>query len=78
MHMLWQSRAGQKNYSMCTVANGKRYHCGLSASYNIIRKILKSLPEKAGVDIQAKVTECSRRATCTLSTLLSLNAELSA
>ena len=72
-----------KNYSMCTFANGKRYHCDLSASYNIgaryfIREILKSLPAKVRLDIEAKVPQCTKRTTCTLSTLLSLNAELAA
>lgn len=73
----------ENNYSMCMFANGKHYHCDLSASYNIgaryfIREILKSLPVKVRLDIQAKVPECSKRTTCTLSTLLSLNAELAA
>lgn len=73
----------KNNYSMCTFSNGKRYHCDLSASYNIgaryfIREILKSLPEKVKLDIEAKVPQCSKRSTCTLSTLISLNAELTA
>ena len=71
------------NYSMCTFANGKRYNCDLSASYNIgaryfIREILKSLPARARLGIEAKVPQCSKRTTCTLSTLLSLSAELAA
>lgn len=71
------------NYSMCTFANGKRYNCDLSASYNIgaryfIREILKSLPVKVRLGIEAKVPQCSKRTTCTLSTLRSLNAELAA
>ncbi|MBR5999882.1 MAG: transposase [Oxalobacter sp.] len=71
------------NYSMCTFASGKRYHSDLSASYNIaaryfVREILKSLPEKARLGIEAKVPECTKRTTCTLSTLFSLNAELAA
>ena len=66
---------------MCTFETGKRYHCDLSASYNIgaryfIREILKSLPVKARLGIEAKVPQCTKRATCTLSTLLRLNAEL--
>lgn len=66
---------------MCTFETGKRYHCDLSASYNIgaryfIREILKSLPVKARLGIEAKVPQCTKRTTCTLSTLLSLNAEL--
>lgn len=71
----------EHNYSMCTFKTGKRYHCDLSASYNIgaryfIREILKSLPAKARLGIEAKVPQCTKRTTCTLSTLLSLNAEL--
>ena len=71
------------NYSMCTFKTGKRYHCDLSASYNIgaryfIREVLKSLPAKVRLEVQAKVPEVSKRTTCTLSTLLSLNAELAA
>ena len=73
----------EDNYSMCTFTTGKRYHCDLSASYNIgaryfIREILKSLPAKARLGIEAKVPQCTKRTTCTLSTLLSLNAELAA
>lgn len=73
----------ESNYSMCTFATGKRYHCDLSATYNIgaryfIREILKSLPERVRLDIEAKVPQCSKRSTCTLSTLISLNAELAA
>lgn len=69
------------NYSMCTFQTGKRYNCDLNASYNIgaryfIREILKSLPVKVRLDVQAKVSELSRRTTCTLSTLTNLNAEL--
>lgn len=71
----------EHNYSMCTFKTGKRYHCDPSASYNIgaryfIREILKSLPAKARLGMEAKVPQCTKRTTCTLSTLLSLNAEL--
>lgn len=71
------------NYSICKFQNGKIYNCDLSASYNIgaryfIREIFKSLPETARLDVQAKVPACSRRTTCTFSTLLSLNAVLAA
>ncbi len=67
------------NYSICRFQSGKCYNCDLSASYNIgaryfIRETLKSLPEKVRFDIEAKVPQCSKRITCTLSTLLSLNA----
>ena len=71
----------ENNYSMCTFASGKRYNCDLSASYNIgaryfIREILKSLPARGRLDMEAKVPACSKRTTCTLATLISLNAEL--
>ena len=71
------------NRSLCTFADGKRYHSDLSASYNIaaryfVREILKSLPEKARLGIEAKVPGCAKRTTCTFSTLISLNAELAA
>ena len=72
-----------KNYSMCKFKSGKKYHCDLSASYNIgaryfIREILKSLPVMLRLSIEAKVPQCIKRTTCTLSTLISLNAELTA
>ena len=71
------------NYSICKFKNGKIYNCDLSASYNIgarylVREILKSLPETARLDIQAKVPGCAKRTTCTFSTLLSLNAAMAA
>ena len=71
------------NYSLCTFKNGKRYNCDLSASYNIaaryfVREILKSLPVKLRLGIEAKIPQCTKRTTCTLSTLFSLNAELAA
>ena len=70
-----------KNYSMCTFANGKIYHCDLNATYNIgaryfIREILKSLPETERLEVEAKVPQLSKRTTCTLSDLISLDAEL--
>ena len=71
------------NYSICTFKTGKQYNCDLNASYNIgaryfIREILKSLPEKAGLHILAEVPECSKRSTCTLSSLIKLCAVLAA
>ena len=71
------------NYSLCEFKNGKHYNCDLSASYNIaaryfVRELLKSLPAKLRLGIEAKVPQCTKRTTCTLSTLLSLNAELAA
>ena len=71
------------NYSVCKFRSGKIYNSDLSASYNIgaryfIREILKSMPATAGSDIEAKVPECTKRNTCTLSTLINLNAAISA
>lgn len=71
------------NYSICKFQNGKIYNCDLSASYNIgaryfVREICKSLSETTRLDIEAKVPQCSKRTTCTFSTLLSLNAALAA
>lgn len=69
------------NYSICRFTSGKIYNCDLSASYNIgaryfIREIIKSLPEKVGLALEAKVPQVARRSTCTYSTLISLVAEL--
>jgi len=69
------------NYSMCTFTTGKRYHSDLNASYNIgaryyIRENLKSLSETVRFEVEAKVPQLSRRTTCTLSDLISLDAEL--
>lgn len=68
-------------YSLCRFSNGKVYHCDLSASYNIgaryfIREILKSLPAKARLAVEANVPQLAKRSTCTCSSLISLNAEL--
>ena len=74
------------SYSVCQFPDngekkGKIYNCDLNAAYNIgaryfIREILKSESEKTRLDIGAKVPQCSKRSTCTLSTLISLNAAL--
>lgn len=69
------------NYSLCEFQTGKVYNCDLNASYNIgsryfVREILKSLPVTEGQRIRAKVPGCAKRSTCTLSTLISLDAEL--
>ena len=74
---------GFKSYSICKFQNGKTYNCDLSASYNIgsryfVREIIKSLPEKIRLALEAKVPSVAKRSTCTLSTLISLNAELAA
>lgn len=73
--------AGFNTCEICQFPNGKIYNCDLSASYNIgaryfIREILKSLDVSSGLLIEAKVPQCSKRSTCTLSTLINLNAEL--
>ena len=75
--------AGFSTYELCKFQNGKTYNCDLSASYNIgaryfIREILKSLDANSRLDIEAKVPQCTKRSTCTFSTLISLNAELTA
>ena len=75
--------AGFKTNAMCKFQNGKVYNCDLNASYNIgaryfVREILKSLPAKARLRIEAKVPQCSKRSTSTYSTLISLCAELHA
>ena len=75
--------ADMPTYSLCKFQNGKVYNCDLNASYNIasryyIRKILKSCPETDRLDILAKVPRCSKRSTCTLADLISLNAVLAA
>jgi len=69
------------SYSVCEFPNGKVYNCDLNATYNIgaryfIREILKSLSETARLGIEAKVPQCTKRSTCTFSTLISLNAAL--
>lgn len=74
---------GFNTHALCKFQNGKIYNCDLSASYNIgaryfIREILKSLDESSGLHIEAKVPQCSKRSTCTLSTLINLNAEIKA
>jgi len=71
------------NYSICVFPTGKTYHCDLNASYNIgaryfIRELLKSCTETRRSAIEAKVPQCAARSTCTLSTLISLNAVLAA
>lgn len=73
--------AGFNTFEICKFSNGKVYNCDLSASYNIgaryfIREILKSLDENSRLRIEAKIPQCSKRSTCTFSTLINLNAEL--
>ena len=76
-----ESKRTAGNYSLCEFQTGKVYNCDLSASYNIgaryfIRELLKSLPERARLRVEAKVPQCSKRSTCTFSTLINLNAVL--
>ena len=69
------------NYSMCTFSNGKRYHCDLSASYNIgaryfIRELLKPLPVTARSALEAKVPAVQRRISCVYADLRTLHAAM--
>lgn len=71
----------KENHSICKFTNGKVYNCDLSASYNIgaryyIREILKTLPAKVRSQVEAKAPELAKRTSCTLSTLINLNAVL--
>lgn len=70
-----------KKTGTCTFRSGKIYSYNLNACYNIgaryyVRNILKSLPERERLLVEAKVPQCSKGSTCTLSTLISLNAVL--
>ena len=74
-------QADLPTYSLCRFQSGKVYNCDLSASYNIgsryfIKEILKSLPARGRLELEAKVPQVSKRSTCTWSTLINLNAEL--
>lgn len=76
-------RRDSKNHALATFANGKKYNCDLSASYNIgaryfIREIIKPIGVTQWSQILAKVPELERRTTCTYSTLLALNKALAA
>lgn len=76
-----ESKKTNGSYSICEFQNGRIYNCDLNASYNIgaryfVREIIKTLPVTEGQRITAKVPGCEKRSTCTLSTLISLNAEL--
>ena len=69
------------SYSVCQFRTGKIYNCDLNASYNLgaryyIRELLKSVPAKVRLALEAKVPQAARRSTCTLSVLINLNAEL--
>ena len=78
-----QNGEEKHNYSICVFPTGKQYHCDLNASYNIgaryfIRERLKSLPETERLEAVAKVPRLTKRTTCVLSDLISLDAELAA
>ena len=71
------------SYSVCEFQSGKIYNCDLNASYNIgaryfIRELLKSLPETVRLHLEANDPSACKRSTCTLSTLINLNAALAA
>ena len=76
--------ADLKSYSLCKFqGSDKVYNCDLNATYNIgsryfIREILKSLQATVRLEALAKVPELSKRSTCTLSSLIRLNAVLAA
>ena len=78
-----ESEKTADSYSLCEFNTGKLYNCDLNASYNIgaryfIREITKPLPATAKQQLEAKVPSAVKRSTCTLSTLISLNAVLTA
>ena len=69
----------EKNHSLATFQNGKRYNCDLSATYNIgaryfIREILKTVPETEQSLLAAKVPGAGRRTSCVYADLLRLAA----
>ena len=64
----------KNNFSLCTFASGKQYHCDLNASYNIaaryfLRALQNTMYSEAWEQLQAKVPEVVKRTDCTLSTL---------
>lgn len=70
-----------KNYSLCTFANGKRYNCDLAASYNIgsryfLRAIKKATPETEWSQAVAKVPSLAKRTEWTLDTLRAISKAL--
>ena len=78
-----ESSKAKGNYSLCEFSTGKIYNCDLNATYNIgaryfIREIIKTFPATKRQRLLAKVPEAVYRSTCTLSTLISLDAELHA
>ena len=73
------NKQGKKtNYEVCVFPNGKEYNTDLNASYNIgaryyIKYFLKPLSEKIRLKLEAKVPAISKRTTCVLASLISLN-----
>ena len=62
------------NYSLCTFADGKRYNCDLSASYNIgaryfLRAVKKSTPATEWSELKVKIPELAKGTKWTLHTL---------
>ena len=67
-----------KNHSLCTFTTGKRYHCDLSAAYNIgaryfIRERLKPLSATVRSSLEAKVPSVKRRTSCVYADLRKLS-----
>ena len=78
-----ESERTNGSYSLCEFQGGKVYNCDLNAGYNIgaryfVREIVKTLPERERLALEAKDPAAARRSTCTLSTLISLHAVLAA
>ena len=72
----------QKNHSLCTFKTGKRYHCDLSASYNIgaryfIRELFKPLPATERSLLEAKVPSVKRRTSYVYADLRELSSKMS-
>lgn len=70
-----------KSYSECEFTTGKIYNCDLNATYNIgsryfVREILKTLPARVRQHAEVNILGCTKRSTCTLATLISLNGVL--
>ena len=70
-----------KNHDLCTFSTGKRYHCDLSASYNIgaryfIRELLKPLPATERSLLEAKVPSVKRRTSCVYADLRELHLQM--
>ena len=76
-----ESKRTGGSYNVCEFTTGKVYNCDLNASYNIgaryfVRELMKSLPARERLRLEAKVPPVRKRSTCTLAALISLNAEL--